>query len=132
MTISGWIVFILFALLIITVGGVLFFLIVDTSKSAAALIFITAIAIVVGLFCGMHWYYNNTASGQRELVDQKSNLNNGLERVITVYTADGKEMTRYEGQIDISSADGYVKFDVDGKRYIYYNCFVESIANIED
>lgn len=132
MTISGWIVFIFFALLIIIGGVILFFLIVDTSKSTATLIFITAIAIVVGLFCGMHWYYNNTASGQRELVDQKSNLNNGLERVITVYTADGKEMARYEGQIDISSADGYVKFDVNGKRYIYYNCFVESIANIED
>ena len=132
MTISGWIAFVVLAIVIISGGAVLFFLIVDTSKSAAVFTCIITIAIVVGLFGGMHWYYNNTASGQRELVDQKSNLNNGLERVITVYTADGKEMARYEGLIDISSADGYVKFDVDGKRYIYYNCFVESIANIED
>ena len=26
---------------------------------------------------------------------------------------------------------GYVKFDFNGKRYIYYNCFVESIADID-
>ena len=26
---------------------------------------------------------------------------------------------------------GYIKFDFDGKRYIYYNCFVESIADID-
>lgn len=31
----------------------------------------------------------------------------------------------------IKIIDGeYVKFDFDGKRYIYYNCFVESIADI--
>ncbi len=31
--------------------------------------------------------------------------------------------------IDIETNDGgYVKFDFDGKRYIYYNCFVETIA----
>ena len=26
---------------------------------------------------------------------------------------------------------GYVKFDYNGNRYIYYNCFVESIADID-
>lgn len=34
--------------------------------------------------------------------------------------------------IDIDTNDGgYVKFDFNGKRYIYYNCFVESIADID-
>lgn len=33
---------------------------------------------------------------------------------------------------DIATNDGgYVKFDFNGKRYIYYNCFVESIADID-
>ena len=38
----------------------------------------------------------------------------------------------YTGKIDIDQNDGgYVKFDFERKRYIYYNCFVETIANIE-
>ncbi len=58
--------------------------------------------------------------------------NGGMQRTITVYTADGKELATYEGKIDIDTNDGgYVKFDFNGKRYIYYNCFVESIADID-
>lgn len=51
---------------------------------------------------------------------------------MTVYTADGKELATYEGKIDIDTNNGgYVKFDFNGKRYMYYNCFVESIADID-
>ena len=51
---------------------------------------------------------------------------------MTGCTADGKELAAYEGKIDIDTNDGgYVKFDFNGKRYIYYNCFVESIADID-
>ena len=47
-------------------------------------------------------------------------------------TADGKKLATYEGKIDIETNDGgYVKFDYKGKRYMYYNCFVESIADID-
>ena len=69
-------------------------------------------------------------SWKRTVVNFKSDVGGGLDRVIKVYTADGELMAEYEGKIDISSADGYVKFDLDGKRYIYYNCFVETIADI--
>ena len=80
----------------------------------------------------MLWYYGNTASGQRALIDQKSELNNGIERTVTVYTADGNIIAQYNGHIDIEVNDGgYIKFDFEGKRYIYYNCFVETIANID-
>ena len=79
----------------------------------------------------MLWYFGNTASGQRALTDQKSELANGLERVVRVYTADGDIIAEYEGIIDIEGNDGgYVLFDYQGKRYTYYNCFVESIAEI--
>lgn len=62
--------------------------------------------------------------------DVKSDLNGGLNRIINVYTADGKIIASYEGRIDIETNDGgYVKFDYDGKRYVYYNCFVETIAD---
>lgn len=71
------------------------------------------------------------ASWDRAVTDMKSDVNGGMQRTITVYTADGKELATYEGKIDIKTNDGeYVKFDFDGKRYIYYNCFVESIADI--
>lgn len=61
----------------------------------------------------------------------RSDLNNGLERKVTVYTANGDIIAEYEGKIDIEANDsGCVKFDYDGKRYIYYNCPVETIANI--
>lgn len=88
--------------------------------------------------CYLHrapgWYalvLQNTASGQRALVDQESELSNGMERVIRVYTANGDLIAEFEGKIDIEGNDGgYVLFDYDGKRYTYYNCFVESIAEI--
>lgn len=70
------------------------------------------------------------ASVDRWGTDVKSDLNNGLNRIINVYTADGKIIASYEGRIDIETNDGgYVKFDYDGKRYVYYNCFVETIAD---
>lgn len=70
------------------------------------------------------------ASFDRLGTDVKSDLNGGLNRIINVYTADGKIIASYEGRIDIETNDGgYVKFDYDGKRYVYYNCFVETIAD---
>lgn len=65
------------------------------------------------------------------MVDQRSNMQNGLERTVTVYTASGDVIAKYEGLIDLEANEGgYVKFDFEGKRYVYYNCFVESIADI--
>lgn len=64
------------------------------------------------------------ASWKRFVVDVK------MQRTIKVYTADGKLLAEYEGKIKIEESNNYVKFDYDGKRYIYYNCFVESIADI--
>jgi len=78
----------------------------------------------------MHWYFTSTASGIRELNDERSNISNGLDRVVTVYTADGDIIAQYEGKIDLEMGKDYVKFDWEGKRYIYYNCFVETIADI--
>ena len=130
MTITGWIVFIVFALVIGIFGVILSML---SYKPAITVIgIIITLALIAGLYGGMHWYFNNTASGARALVDQKSELNNGIERVVNVYTADGEIIAKYEGKIDIDTNDGgYVKFDFEGKRYIYYNCFIETIAEIE-
>ena len=126
MTIGGWILFGILAFFILGIG--LMFMIMEDSKIS----FPISIVITIPILIGMLWYYGNTASGQRAFVDQKSELNNGIERVINVYTANGDMIASYEGKIDIDTNDGgYVKFDFQGKRYIYYNCFIETIADID-
>ena len=129
MTIDGWITFLFIAVCLIAFG-------VFIAVCAETLAVRIATPIICGVICialliGMLWYYNNTASGQRAFVDQESELSNGMERVIRVYTANGDLIAEFEGKIDIEGNDGgYVLFDYQGKRYTYYNCFVESIAEI--
>ena len=49
----------------------------------------------------------------------------GLNRVVSVYTYDGKLLRTYKGTLDIEFGEGgKVKFDLDGKRYIIYNAVV--------
>ena len=129
MTILG---FILLSLIVAMAFAIAFVVSLDFSKSGKAISFIIAGFISLIALGGMLWYFNCTADGQRQIVDQRSNLSNGLDRVVTVYTADGDVIAQYEGQIDIEANDGgYIKFDFEGKRYMYYNCFVESIADIK-
>ena len=129
MTIGGWIAFLFLAACLIALGV---FVAICADSLAARI----ATPIICGVICvvflvSMLWYYNNTASGQRALVDQESELSNGMERVIRVYTANGDLIAEYKGKIDIEGNDGgYVLFDYEGKRYTYYNCFVVSIAEI--
>lgn len=126
MTVSGWIVFALLAAII----GVFGYAFYDSTESALAVVG-ASVAIVL-LLGGMLWYFNGTASGKRAMVDQRSNFSNGMERTIKVYTADGNIIAEYTGKIDIEdNAGGYLLFDFEGKRYTYYNCFVESIAEIK-
>ena len=88
--------------------------------------------LILCLTLGLSFTSVGCASWDRFKVDMKSDVGGGLERTINVYTADGKLMKTYSGKIDLEmTSGGYVKFDLDGKRYIYYNCFVESIADID-
>ncbi len=55
-------------------------------------------------------------------------MNGGLERIINVYTLDGKLIATYEGKVDIDdNSNGSVMFDLNGKRYVYYNAIIEVI-----
>ena len=129
MTIAG---LILLGLIVAMAFVIAFIISLNFSKSGKVISFIIAGFISLIALGGMLWYFNCTADGQRQIVDQRSNLSNGLDRVVTVYTADGDVIAQYEGQIDIEANDGgYIKFDFEGKRYMYYNCFVESIADIK-
>lgn len=127
MTIGGWIAFIFLAICIIGIGWSAAFIMFDDYKIAG----IGLAVLCALLYGGFTWFFQNTASGQRSLVDQQSELANGLDRTITVYTADGSIIAQYTGKIDIEGNDGgYVLFDYEGKRYTYYNCLIESVADI--
>ena len=98
----------------------------DKKFTISTIIGVVVLVLVVGYFIF------NSQGCQRTIVDFKSNFGGGLNRTINVYTADGRKLATYSGKIDLGENNGgYVKFDYDGKRYIYYNCFVESIADIE-
>lgn len=131
MTIAGWFLFGVIALMIAFIG----FMIANFGNASllkSVITVIVCVLLIAGVYFGMSWYYHNTASGARQLADQRSNLRNGLERTVTVYTANGEIIAQYAGKIDIeANSGGYVKFDFEGKRYIYYNCFVETIAELE-
>lgn len=129
MTIGGWIIFAI-------IGGSLIFVAICGAIVCEKIVSRIAIPVLcvlatIGLLIGMFWYYGNTASGQRAMVDQQSDIDNGLNRIVRIYTANGDIIAEFEGKIDIEGNDGgYVLFDYEGKRYTYYNCFVESIAEI--
>lgn len=129
MTIAAWVLFITIALICVGIGAVV--CVEAYGILAKVLATIIALGVIIGTYAGFKWYYTNTASGQRAIIDQRSELGNGIDRTINVYTASGEKMATYEGKIDIDTNDGgYVKFDFEGKRYIYYNCFIETIADI--
>ena len=128
MTIGGWV---LVAFGWFFVIGTAIIIVFNTEKRlTTVLCIVIALAICFGIYALGKWYYTSTATGIRAVTDQRSNLSNGLERTINVYTADGGKIAEYHGKIDLEMDQDYIKFDWEGKRYIYYNCFVETIADI--
>ena len=91
---------------------------------------ICAVALVLSILVMSQ--ITGCASCSRAWVDFKSDVGGGLNRTVNVYTATGDLIAHYEGKIDLEvTTTGYVKFDFNGKRYIYYNCFVETIGDID-
>ena len=84
---------------------------------------IIAIAIMATMLTGC-------ASFERSIKDLESDFSGGLDRTLTVYNANGDVLKTYKGKIDLASTEGgIVKFDLDGKRIMYYNCYVEVIED---
>ena len=84
---------------------------------------ITSILLIASLFA-----FGGCASCNRSLKSCSSDISGGLYRTVNVYSLDGKLLATYEGKIDIDdNANGSVMFDLDGKRYVYYNAIVEII-----
>lgn len=130
MTIGAWIVY---GFIVLAIAMAVVRISIDCSALARAICIAIGAVVAVGFLVGMLAIFAHTESGKRALIDERSELNGGIERTINVYTANGDILASYTGKIDIADADGgYVKFDYNGKRYIYYNCFVETIAELEE
>ena len=83
--------------------------------------------IVVVLIIGAIIFFSRSST-QRSLKDFESEYSGGLNRTVNVYSYDGKKIASYEGRIDVAeNVNGTVKFELKGKRYIYYNALVEVI-----
>ena len=122
LTIKAWIVWVI--ILIVVFGVIMFFSCVmndDEPKSSVwKSLVITFIVGTVSLL-GLNWYYTNTASGERELKNQNSNLNYGLNRRIEVYDATGNLIKTYEGKFDVEYDSDRIIFDDENRlRHIIY------------
>ena len=73
------------------------------------------------------WMLIGCQKAEREIKDKISE-NVGLERTVNILNINGDVIRSYNGRIDLEDTAGRkIKFDLDGKRYIYYNCIVEAI-----
>jgi hypothetical protein len=104
-------------------------------STVISILIVTFFVCLIAVF-GFSWYHNNTASGIRDMKDYRSNLDNGLEREITITAEDGREIFHYEGKIDIeTSHDGsenYLLFESEeGQRYIIYYGITDTVLIIE-
>lgn len=92
-------------------------------KKKITIICAITICILTFLVCGV-----SCSSCGRAVKDIGSDINGGLNRTVKVYDFNGRVITTYKGKIDLEpNASGVVKFELNGKRYMYYNAFVEVI-----
>lgn len=96
------------------------------SKTTKVLAVIIAILVAIMVVTGIIFF--TRSSTQRQIKDIQSEYTGGLNRHINVYSYNGEKLAEYDGRIDIAERnDGVVKFQLKGKRYIYYNALVEVI-----
>lgn len=68
------------------------------------------------------------ASFERSCKSWESDMNGGLYRIVNIYSLTGELIASYEGLIDIDdNTNGSIMFDLNGKRYVYYNAIIEVI-----
>lgn len=87
--------------------------------------YVTAGLATVGVvaLCGLY----GCASFSREMKSINSDVNGGLERTVTLYDYNGKEIKSWHGKFDIESNDQEIFFDDEqGKRVIIQGGIVMS------
>ena len=61
-----------------------------------------------------------TGSQQRGLKSFKANVAGGLDRTVTLYDYNGKQIRQWNGKIDISESQVETDFLVDGKKVVIH------------
>lgn len=86
------------------------------------LIGLIATVVITSAICGgILWYLYGTEAGERAIKDTKSNIEGGIERIVTVYDIEGEIIEQYEGKFDVSYDSERIKFDDEnGKRHVIY------------
>lgn len=135
-TLGNWIFVIIWVVLTLVISiGIFGCNDFDGEGFLYGLINLLASGFILFLICiGIKWYNTNTASGIRAVKDYRSELNNGIDREITITAEDGREIFHYEGKVDVESnhTDNYIKFESEeGKRYIIYYGIQDTIQIIE-
>lgn len=89
------------------------------------------VILATALLCTTLMACDGRQKNEREEKDKLSE-EEGLDRVLTVYSQDGTKIKTYEGKFDIDSnsdinggaSGSKIKFDLNGKRHIIYNALV--------
>ena len=79
MTIQSWIGWGIISILVIIAA--IFICVEAYNTSTKVITIVVAAILVIGLLVGGLWYYQNTASGIRELTDEKANFQNGVRLI---------------------------------------------------
>ena len=84
-------------------------------------IFVLFVSIIMLCIC-----LTSCSSCERTIKNWDSEFG-GLNRIVNIYDYEGELIATYEGMIDVEESETKVLFDLNGKRYIYYNAVVEVI-----
>lgn len=133
LTIGNWV---LIAIIAIIGIGCIIYGIYDGDTPGAIIGGIACICVGIVLIFVFNWYHKNTASGVRNYKDFTSEMENGIDREITITAEDGREIFRYEGKVDIETKHegngNYICFETqDGKRYLIYYGIQDTLLIIE-
>lgn len=74
----------------------------------------------VSIILGMVVLLRGCSSLNRGIKSLKSDIVGGIDRTVTVYDYNGKEINSWSGKFDVSNSENEVYFDINGKRIIIH------------
>lgn len=79
----------------------------------------------------IYWWLNSTGSGVRTVKNFQSETNNGIEREIRVYNADGKQIMYEKGKFDVSHKNRSIQYvDQNNRKHnIYFGDNTSVVVN---
>lgn len=107
------------------IGGIALGIWIWSESSAGGISSMLAGLILGGIFIGGAIFYLNTETGKRAVKDLESELNNGINRTVSVFDVQGELIKKYSGKFDVETGNAngapYIVFDDEnGKRHIIY------------